>query len=655
VGRQALLQRAAAATDAEVRAADPAAAPPDWAALLRPKGAETRLGDALLQAIREQNSETLSGIVVISDGQSNAGIDPGAVSDMAVAAKVRVVPVGVGSTRRPVSLQLAEIQAPTHVHVKDGFTITAFLSGQGLARQPVTVELLTKAEGDEGEPAVVLSHDEQLFEDGVPISVSFDYTPSEPGKRLFRVRARPANRLPELDFEFVQDDVTIEVIDRKTRVLLLAGGPMRDYQFVRNLLHRDKSVAVDILLQTGSPGLAQESDDVIFEFPSTREELFNYDVIVAFDPDWARLRGETGESLALLAEWSSKQAGGLVLVAGDVFTPRLASAAEALREQFEDILKLYPVLLEAQRTIDDDDRAQPWPVAFTREGLEAGFLQLTDNPVTSAAAWKEFAGVYRCFPTTGVKAGATVYARFSDPRSPDAPVLLASQFYGAGRIIYLGSPEMYRLRALDDAFYDRFWIKLLREVGQGRLLRGTNRGILLMEKTQYPLGSTVPVRARLLDPQFKDYQAEQVGLEVFDPHGKPLAPPVALLGDASRPGQFAGAFIATIPGTYRLELPIPDTDERLTGMVSVRLPNLEFEHPEQNEALLRRLARLETGGAYLTLDQAARELPQLLPDRTVERVQYDQPHALWDRQWVMYVLVGLLGVEWLTRKLLKLA
>jgi hypothetical protein len=33
----------------------------------------------------------------------------------------------------------------------------------------------------------------------------------------------------------------------------------------------------------------------------------------------------------------------------------------------------------------------------------------------------------------------------------------------------------------------------------------------------------------------------------------------------------------------------------------------------------------------------------------------EQLRALWDRQWVLYLLVGLLGVEWLTRKLLRLA
>ncbi|MFM8288943.1 MAG: hypothetical protein ACKOGA_19805, partial [Planctomycetaceae bacterium] len=607
------------------------------------------------QAIREQSGETLSGIVVISDGQNNAGVDPGTVSDLAVNARTRVIPVGVGSPRRPVTLQLAELQAPTHVHINDGFALTALITGQDLPRQPMKVELFSKLERDEGEPVLVQEREELLPDNGGPVSVSFNYTPSEPGRRQFRVRVRPLNPLADLGSDPIQDEVSVEVVDRKSRVLLLAGGPMRDYQFVRNLLHRDKSLTTDVLLQTGVVGISQESANLLFEFPKTREELFEYDVIVAFDPDWRKLAGDDGQPLQNLAEWSYAQAGGLVLVAGEVNTPRLATLAADSREMFGKLLELYPVVLDAARLSEDEDYAQAWPVEFTREGLESAFLQITDNAISSATAWKEFPGIFRCFPAGSPKAAATVFARVADPRATENPVLLASQFYGAGRVLYLGSAEMWRLRSLDEAFYERFWIKLLREVGQGRLLRGTNRGLLLLEKTQYPLGSTVPLRARLLDPRFQDYIADQVNLELIDPKGKPRVPALTLLADKTRPGQFTGSFVAAQPGTYRLELPIPESEDILRGSVSVRLPNLEFEHPEQNETLLRRLARTETGGVYLTLDQAAKELPTLLPNRSQVRVQYDQPRSLWDRQWVMYTLATLLGLEWLTRKLLKLA
>ena len=42
-------------------------------------------------------------------------------------------------------------------------------------------------------------------------------------------------------------------------------------------------------------------------------------------------------------------------------------------------------------------------------------------------------------------------------------------------------------------------------------------------------------------------------------------------------------------------------------------------------------------------------------DIAAEFLVDERLRTLWDRDWVMYLLVGLLSVEWLTRKLLKLA
>jgi hypothetical protein len=348
----------------------------------------------------------------------------------------------------------------------------------------------------------------------------------------------------------------------------------------------------------------------------------------------------------------------LILVAGDIYTPQLAQATD---DQLKDLQKLYPVYLSASMSdlSLDSKSEQPWPVALTREGREAGFLQLSDNSPDTEAQWKEFPGVYRCYPTSGAKAGATIYANFGDPRVQNEhgqPILFAAQFYGSGRTMYLGSPEMWRLRAVDEAFYERFWTKAIREVGQGRLRRGTARGLLLLERSQYALGQTIRIRANLLDPQLNPLDVESVELDVFDPHGAPLVSPRSLLRDHDKAGQYGADFRAAIPGTYRVLVRPEPTDEKqdLTAKIDVVLPNLESDNPRQNAKLLTDLAR-ETGGKYLPIEKAAAELPGLLPDRG-ERFSVDeQLRALWDQEWVLYLLVGLLGFEWVIRKLLRLA
>ena len=92
----------------------------------------------------------------------------------------------------------------------------------------------------------------------------------------------------------------------------------------------------------------------------------------------------------------------------------------------------------------------------------------------------------------------------------------------------------------------------------------------------------------------------------------------------------------------------------MNAEVAVAIPKLEDENIRQNVRLLTELVR-DTGGQYLSIDKAADELPALLPNRGEQFFIPERLRTLWDRDWVMYLLVGLLSVEWLTRKLLKLA
>jgi hypothetical protein len=633
---------------------------PDWNEILRPRGLETRLGEAVIQSVQQLGGRTLSGIVVISDGDSNAGIEPSTAQEVAKGANARLITIGVGSTEPPVNLQVVSIQAPSDVHVGDPYEFSAFIQGYGLVGKTATVELLSRPEGDDKtQPKVVESREVPVREDGAPIEVRFRQIPTVAGGVELFVRVRPPAGVRELSEDDNERRKTVNVIDRKLHVLVVASGPMRDYRFLHTMLNRHSSIDVDIWLQTVVPSTAgqvsQESKHLLVEFPKTAAELFDYDVIVAFDPDWSRI---PIEGRKFLLNWVSEHAGGLILVAGDIYTPQLAASTD---DALKELQKLYPVVLSASISeLSLDARAeQPWPVALTREGREAGFLQLADNSPDTEGQWKQFPGVYRCYPTAGAKSGATIYAKFADPRVQNEqgqPILFAAQFYGSGRTLYLGSPEMWRLRAVDDAYFERFWTKAIREVGQGRLRRGTARGLLLLERSQYALGQTIRIRANLLDPQLNPLESDAVELNVFDPHGTPLVSPRLLQREHDKAGQYWADFRAALPGTYRvLVRPQPDDEKQnLSAKIDVVLPNLESDNPRQNAKLLTDLAR-ETGGKYLPLERAAAELPGLLPDRGERFAVDEQLRALWDQEWVLYLLVGLLGFEWVIRKLLRLA
>ena len=650
--------------------ADPALEP-SWAAELQPIGMETRLGEALVETIRHRTGEPLSGIVLFSDGGQNAGVLPQAAISMAHEAGLPIHTVGLGSVQRPANVSVYRLDAISRAFPGDPFTVSGLIQSRGadarLAGRSVTVELLQR-DGGRDAPGAVPGSGTQIGSkriilgvDGESVPVKFEVTPSETGLRTLCIRVRPPADDRNEEDDFLETEV--EVVDRKDRVLLLAGGPTREYRFLRTQLYRDASMILDVHLQTAQPGMSQEADRVLDDFPATREEMFAYDSVVAFDPDWRAL---SQSQIDLLESWVAEQGGGLVVVAGPVYTGE-PIGGWVQDPDLEKIRDLYPVEFSryvAVWEVETQTADEPWPLDFTREGLEAEYLWLDETAIASQQAWGEFKGVFSHQPLRGAKPAATVLAHFSDPRAAqgdDQPVFLAAQFYGSGRVFYIGSGELWRLRALDPGHFERLYTRLIRNVSQGRLLRQSSRGMLLIGQERFSLGSTVNLRAQVTDARFAPLDAPGVELEVFLPDGSVRV--VGLAPDPTRVGTYQGTLTVLEEGTYRLELPIPGNDERIVRRIRVHVPDLERQAPERNEALLRRLAE-ETGGTYYAdlakaVDPAdPASIVNQLTDHTRTIVLAATPDRLWTGNRLLWLMVGLcclLCLEWLIRRLAKLA
>lgn len=654
----------------------PEAVSPEWTKLLEPSGTETRLPEAVNGAMAKLGGH-LSGVVVVSDGASNAGLAVDSANAAAREQNVRLIAVGVGGFRKPVNLSVPSLQGPEVVRISDDpddpndtFDLIALVQGEGLKGKSARVELLLKPKDDpEAEPTPIETEQITFQEDLQRIELKFQREPSIEGREEYAVRVRPTEAVGEVNLDDNEARRTVEVTKRKMQILIVAGGPMRDYRFLRTMLARRAGIEMDIWLQTVDQRVAgavsQDARELLTSFPQTAEELSKYDTVIAFDPDWTML---APEQVQFLADWVAVHSGGLIYVAGDVYTGELSALGDAPAEggpaEFKPLVDMLPVYLTLggfdvlSAMISD----QGWPIEFTADGEQAEFLQLEDDPGLSQLMWKEFPGIYRCYPTAGPKPAATVYALHSDIRFNSQygqPILFATQFYGSGRVMYIGSGELWRIRSVNVEYFDRLWIKAIREVSQGRMKQGNQRLLLMPERKTWYLGQTVRVRARIYDRQLNPFIAKNVELRVFDPDGKELIPTRSLVADENRPGEFAGDFRVMKQGEYRLQLPDPEAegdtsyDSTERAEIEVTVPRLESDNTQQNVKLLRELVA-DTGGKYLTADQA-NEIPDLL-NNVGEEFQVDvSSQPLWDRAWVMYLLIGLLSLEWLTRKLLKLA
>jgi hypothetical protein len=239
------------------------------------------------------------------------------------------------------------------------------------------------------------------------------------------------------------------------------------------------------------------------------------------------------------------------------------------------------------------------------------------------------------------------------------PVYLACQFYGGGRVVFQGSGEIWRLRQMSDDYFDTYYTKLVRWASQGRLLRDSDRGMLLLDKQQALVGEQIGVRAILKDNQFQPLVLSKTTGRIVDPGGRSTPIDLMPLQDASQLGVYVGQFLAKQTGTYEVQLPIGSLSERqiLTQSVAIRVPTREVQRPQRNDRLLLDLAK-KTGGQYSSsLNDSVDTLASIA---TREQVNYlpgapDRPFQQRLMGWFMALIATSLSLEWLLRRLSKLA
>ncbi|NOY28825.1 MAG: VWA domain-containing protein [Planctomycetes bacterium] len=638
----------------------------DWVEQLQPQGIETRLGDAIQETLQRDEGHPLAGVILISDGGQNRGLEPlslgrgSAIGEGSQSFRVPLYPVGVGSAAPRRNLRVQKLSVPSRVYPEDSVTVSALIRGEGFAGRTVVVELFARDAGTPSAVANSIGQQKITFDtDEQVIPIEFQFEPAEVGRLLMEVRiAAPT------DDQYADDnrrEAEMNIVEMQTRVLLVASGATRDYRFLRNQLRRDRHATVDILLQGVQPGISQDADQLLDEFPRTKEDLYPYDCLVAFDPDWTLLDAQQAE---LLESWVAEEAGGLIVVAGPVHTARWVQNPELGK-----IRALYPVEFQRRLTLLDDGlygSKTAWPILFSREGEESDHLWLADSASESRLLWSEFKGVFGCYSVKGLKPGARVLARYSDPDaglSVERPIYWAEHFYGGGRVFYMGSGELWRLRSLDPRYFEVLTTRLIRHVSQGRLLRESSHGRLLVERDEYSVGDEVIVRAQLSTASREPLLVDRVTARVIDPRG--TGQNLTLTTDANRPGNFVGQFHVRKEGSYRIELPVPGVlDEQLVRRIQVTVPSLEFNQTRRNDALLAAIASQSGGQYYPTLALALNGRSGLVPvaeqieSRAERKTLRGTPDEDFTEQWnriLLAVICGALGLEWFLRRLMRLA
>lgn len=616
-----------------------------------PVGARTRLGAAIEEALARLTGRPISGVVVISDGRTSDRPDAHLLREL-TAAKVGVFAVPLGSERALLDLALEAVDTPTSAFVGDFVPVTARVVARGAAEAtPEGTVVLIDAVSGVTLDARPIGGD--LWREGVA-EVRLAARPEQAGASRWLVRVESSDG----DVLETNNERTVEVelIDRPLRVAYFEGYPRWEYRYVKDLLVRESSVRSSVMLLATDRRYIQEGDVGLAHVPRSSGEWSEFDVVVLGD---VRPDVFSQEQLEQLRDHVAQRGGGLVWIAGPGSTPWSWASTP-----LGDLLPFATNMGSGLRGFS----ANASPVTLRREPAAArlGVLEMGEGVGSgwpgslsdASMGWPVLRWSLAVEPDA-VKATAEVLASgVPMSSSGEASPCVLTMRYGAGRVVFVGTDEVWRWRyARGEALPERFYLPLVRLAGRGSLSR-SGRSVVL-EALPGAVGVDTPVRisAVLLDQSLVDAAPPAVEVRVSRKGEAARGAATIKLGpegSGGRAAAYAASWAPSEPGEYVVE-----TVDPLLASAGARAefralaPDDELRTPEADHALLADLAE-RTGGAVVPPDELDR-LPGLLPNRSVVIAGEPDVEALWDKPVVLVVLVVLLTGEWVGRRLLRLA
>jgi hypothetical protein len=621
---------------------------------IQPRRSISPLGDALRGVLAVHRGRPVAGIVLVSDGRSNAGEDPLRVAESLARLNIPIFPVASGGEEGPRNVRVVEIVTSPVVFATDPMTLAVIVEARGLRDAEADLVLEQRVNGADWQQ--VASQRIPLGDDGIQKRTTFRIVPRVVGQYEYRARIEDAG--PELTRDDNSATAAVRVVRQQIRVLMIAGSPSPEVQFLRNALQRDQHVAFAAWLQHADPGFRQPGDRPITRLPNDAEELGRYDAVVLIDPDMQALGPQWPD---LIANFVGKDGGGLIFMPGELYSQQLFDAEAGAGSEAGRWTRILPVVREPGlfRTEAEVRLAtqSTYTLELTPEGRGDPIFEFHPDPIRNRTILTSLPGMYWSFPVTRARPGATVLARHGDPRMQNQygrHVLLASQLYGPGRTVFIGFDSTYRWRYLAEDYFDGFWARLVDRVGRNKALGGRFPFQVSLGKTAYRVGDRVQIGVRFTEAAAV---AEASGLAAeIEPDGQPPEPlPFERAPDD--PALLTASFPAERAGGYTLRItPATGVDPGAATRVSttnfrIEPPRRELDEPSLNRALLADLARL-TGGRVLDVAEV-RKLDESIPMREVTRT-VEQRDELWDAPLLYAIIILGLTTEWISRKIFRM-
>lgn len=603
----------------DVRRFDRELRPADAAAL---KGATlgdaTDLHSALMSAVSDIASvKSQSGILLVSDGRATTE----GTGDAGQLALARSTPIWAWTLGGPVprhDLWIDTASSEALAFSGAEVELNATLHADGYSNRSFTVEILS-------DDKVIETREVIPGANGMAkLTVKVKAPDSGEHRYVFRAPAQP----DEAETGNNERAVFLRSVGSKARVLIAEGQPHWDTKFLVQSLKRDTRVDLTAVYRLNATRhlaiVSSTGNETRVEkdlFPRTADAMNQFDVIILGRGAEAFFDASTE---ALLTDYVSKRGGNLIFGRGKAYGGR-----------FQALSKLEPLAW-------GEGSATSVKLRVTEAGR--------DNPVFDLGTSGSLDDLMDRLPaldqasvTLGEKPLAVVLASSS---SSDGPALLAYQRYGQGKVMSLNASGLWRWAFREngqdesEAAYQRFWVSLLQWLLSGsQFLPGAD--VSLTSARRY-YSSEQPMQF-LISTRNLDRAAYQPKL-IIQGGGKSVEVEPRPRGEVfvAEAGPFApGAYTVTLTNNIGK----PSTLSQSIEIVSASIEKREVSADPQTMAKLAQVS----GGAVVT----ASDIPKMGDIVRKWQASRDLAHRrqpLWDRWWMLGLVIGLAGAEWWLRR-----
>jgi hypothetical protein len=557
----------------------------------------------------DEQKLNISSIVIVSDGVITEGSSP------LYTAEKRGIPVftvGVGDTTAKKDIEIKNVLFNEYIYSDAQTTINTTIINKGFEGKNITASFLENN-------LLVEQKNLLLSKDGIQ-NLSFNYLPKTGGEKKLSIILSP------LEGEFTTANNNrvfyINVLDNKINILLLAGSPSNDLSFVKNSLQRDKNLSVNSItlispnkfIENNNRDKLLDSADILFliGFPSKETP----------DQFWRKV----------ISNIIDKSKPFFLTLSGSVDISKLQMLQNELPFTIKNISKNF---IEVQPDISAGESKNPL---------------LQNNSDNQVSAWNNLPPISQPDLEITAKPESNVISRIRINNIPVNKPLILSRRIGGKSSVVVAANEIWRWKlqtaAKDLDLFDSFinnsikWLNTSEE--QKQVSINTSKKI-------YSIGEEIEFIGQVYNQTFNPVSDAEVEVKITSGNDNNKITLNSIGG-----GLYEGTFQTNKPGDYYFSGDALLDGKKLgtdKGSFNIGEVDIEMLDPRSDYEFLYSLAN-HTGGKYFDASNY-NELFRILDERNknLSREKISSYEIqLWSNEWLMAVIILLLGVEWFLRK-----